>query len=92
MAAIVHATTQSLADKPRKRRRAITLQVAATKQEREALALAQTLQQDHLPAFVRPVASSPYYRVLVGPYLDASQASRVRQELRRLGFEIFIRQ
>jgi Mrp family chromosome partitioning ATPase len=92
MAAIVHATAQSLPDTPRKPRRAITLQVAATTQEREALALAQTLQQDHLPAFVRPVASSPYYRVLVGPYPDASQASRVRQELRRLGFEIFVRQ
>ena len=92
MAAIVHATTHSVPDTPRKRRRAIILQVAAMTQEHDALALAQTLQRDNLPAFVRPVASSPYYRVLVGPYPEASQASRVRQELRRLGFEILVRQ
>ncbi len=72
-------------------RDAILLQVAALIQEQDALALAETLQQKKFSAFVLMPSTDRYYRVQVGPYLDAESARLVRSRLEKEGFKAIVK-
>jgi DedD protein len=72
-------------------RGAIVLQVAAMARQADAVALAQALQQKKFPAFVLPPGANRYYRVQVGPYLDAQSADLARQRLETQGFKAITR-
>jgi cell division septation protein DedD len=62
------------------------LQVAAVKNENNAIALASQLTQKQFPAFVVNSPGSDLYRVLVGPYGDGDTAANAEADLRREGF------
>jgi len=70
---------------------AILLQVAALTRERDALALAEILGQKKYPAFVRMSGAGDYYRVQVGPYLDAASARSARRRLEKDGFKAIVK-
>ena len=72
-------------------RGALVLQVAAMARRSDAVALAQALQQKRFPAFVLPPGASRYYRVQVGPYMDAQSADLARQKLESQGFQAITR-
>ena len=72
-------------------RGAIVLQVAAMARQADAVALAQALQQKRFPAFVLPPGANRYYRVQVGPYMDAQSADLARQKLENQGFKAITR-
>jgi hypothetical protein len=63
------------------------LQVAAMKDEKSAILLADLLRQKGFPAYVFKPAAQIFYRVLAGPYSDADSAAKVEEELRKQGFE-----
>jgi cell division septation protein DedD len=63
------------------------LQVAAMKDEKSAILLAELLHQKGFPGYVFEPAAN-VYRVLVGPYSDAGSALKVEEELRKQGFEV----
>jgi len=67
------------------------LQVAAMKHEDNADALAETLHQRNLAAFVFKRGADPFYRVAIGVYSDADSAVRVKDELERQGFKAILR-
>jgi len=67
------------------------LQVAAIKHEDNADALAETLHQRNLAAFVFKRGADPFYRVAIGVYSDADSAVRVKDELERQGFKAILR-
>lgn len=62
------------------------LQVAAIKNENNAIALASQLAQKQFPAFVANSPGSDLYRVLVGPYSDSDTATKAQADLKREGF------
>jgi len=62
------------------------LQVAAIKNENNAIALASQLAQKQFPAFVVNSPGSDLYRVLVGPYSDSDTTAKAEADLRREGF------
>jgi septal ring-binding cell division protein DamX len=62
------------------------LQVAAIKNENNAIALASQLAQKQFPAFVAQSPGSDLYRVLVGPYGDSDTTAKAEADLRREGF------
>lgn len=62
------------------------LQVAAIKNENNAIALASQLAQKQFPAFVVNSPGSDLYRVLVGPYRDSDSTAKAEADLRRQGF------
>ena len=62
------------------------LQVAAIKNENNAVALASQLTQKQFPAFVVQSPGSDLYRVLVGPYSDSDTTAKAEANLRREGF------
>ncbi len=70
---------------------AILLQVAALTRERDALVLAETLEQKKYPAFVRKSDADDYYRVQVGPYLDAASARSARRQLEKDGLKPIVK-
>jgi len=70
---------------------AIMLQVAALQREGDALALAQALQQKKFPAFVILPGADKFYRVQVGPYLNAKAAAAGRRSLEASGFKSIIK-
>jgi hypothetical protein len=63
------------------------LQVAAMKDEKSAILLADSLHQKGFPGYVFEPAAN-VYRVLVGPYSDAGSALKAEEELRKQGFEV----
>jgi hypothetical protein len=65
------------------------LQVAATKDEKSAILLADLLRQKGFPVYVFKPAAENVYRVLAGPYRDADSAAKIEKELRKQGFEAF---
>ena len=67
------------------------LQVAAVVRQADAVALAQTLQKKKFPAFVTPPDADHFYRVQVGPYVDAQLANGARQKLEEQGFKILVK-
>jgi hypothetical protein len=64
------------------------LQVAAMKDEKSAILLADLLHQKGFSGYVFKPAANVYYRVLVGPYSDAGSALKAEEELRKQGFEV----
>ena len=67
------------------------LQIAAMARQADAVSLAQALQQKKFPAFVLPPGTDRYYRVQVGPYMDAKSADVARQKLESQGFKAITR-
>ena len=70
---------------------AILLQVAALTRERDALALAEALEQKKYPAFVRRSDVDDYYHVRVGPYVDAASARSATRRLEKDGFKPIVK-
>jgi cell division septation protein DedD len=55
--------------------------------EENAEALAELLRQNDFPAFVIEPGANPLYRVAVGPYSDVDSALKVKEALKRHGFD-----
>ena len=69
----------------------IVLQVAATKQQRDALDMAEVLQKKIFPSFVTNSSADAFYHVQVGPYPDLASAEKARHALEQLGFKSIIK-
>ena len=69
----------------------IVLQVAAVKQQRDALEMADELQKKRFPAFVTGSSADGYFRVQVGPYPDKGAADAARHSLEGAGFKAIIK-
>jgi len=65
----------------------IVLQVAANKNESDALNLAKLLQEKGFPAFVLTPSTDDWYRVQVGPFADAKAAEQAKTALAQEGFK-----
>ena len=70
---------------------AIVLQVAATKQQRDALEMADVLQKKKFTSFVTSSSADNFYHVQVGPYPDVASAEKARHALEQLGFKSIIK-
>ncbi|HXN23566.1 MAG TPA: SPOR domain-containing protein [Candidatus Dormibacteraeota bacterium] len=70
---------------------AIVLQVAASTKQSDALALAESLQKKHFPAFVLTPGADRFYRVQVGPYADQESANLAKKGLENAGFKAITR-
>jgi septal ring-binding cell division protein DamX len=70
---------------------AYTLQVAALRKESDALELASRLQKKRFPAFVLSPQTDKYYRVQVGPYVDAKAVDAARKGLEGAGFKAIVK-
>lgn len=70
---------------------AIVLQVAASTKQSDALALAESLQRKHFPAFVLTPGADRFYRVQVGPYADQQSANIAKKGLEDAGFKAIAR-
>ncbi|HUJ40954.1 MAG TPA: SPOR domain-containing protein [Candidatus Acidoferrales bacterium] len=81
-----HSITGSL-KAPQIPRGAIVLQVAANRNESDALNLAKLLQEKGFPAFVLTPSTDEWYRVQVGPYADAKSAEQAKTALAHEGFK-----
>jgi DedD protein len=69
----------------------IILQVAATKQQRDALDMADVLQKKKFPSFVANSPADSFYHVQVGPYPDLASAENAKRALEQLGFKSIIK-
>jgi cell division septation protein DedD len=69
----------------------MVLQVAALTVEKDALKIAQELQQKNFPAFVLAPGADHYYRVQVGPFTDAKSADKARAALEKEGFKPIVK-
>ena len=65
----------------------IVLQVAANKNESDAMNLARLLQEKGFPAFVLTPSTDDWYRVQVGPFADAKAAEQAKTALAQEGFK-----
>ncbi len=72
-------------------RGAIVLQVSALTVEKDALKIAQELQQKKFPAFVLAPGADHFYRVQVGPYMDTKSADKARAALEKEGFKPIVK-
>jgi|SRR5271163_2615785 len=70
---------------------AYTLQVAALKNQADALDLAARLQKQRFPAFVLSPQADKFYRVQVGPYPDQKAADAARKGLDGAGFKAIVK-
>ena len=68
---------------------AFVLQVGAMTFEKNAIALAESLQQKNFPAFVSRRENDRFYRVFVGPFSDVDSTLRVKEQLKGQGFDAF---
>jgi hypothetical protein len=68
---------------------AFVLQVGAMTFEKNAIALAESLQQKNFPTFVSRRENDRFYRVFVGPFSDVDSTLRVREQLKKQGFDAF---
>jgi len=68
-------------------RGSIVLQVAANRNESDALNLAKLLQEKGFPAFVLTPSTDDWYRVQVGPYSDVKSADQAKAALAHEGFK-----
>lgn len=68
-----------------------TLQVAALKNQADALDLAARLQKKKFPAFVLPPQEDNFYRVQVGPYADQKTADAAKKGLDTAGFKAIVK-
>jgi cell division septation protein DedD len=69
----------------------IVLQVAAVKLQRDALEMADAIQQKKLPSFVATSPADNFYHVQVGPYPDMPSAENAKRALEQLGFKPIIK-
>jgi cell division septation protein DedD len=69
----------------------IVLQVAAVKQQRDALEMADELQKKKFPAFILNSQTDGYIHVQVGPYPDKASAEAARRALEQAGFKAIIK-
>jgi DedD protein len=69
----------------------IVLQVAATKQQRDALDMADVLQKKKFPSFVANSPADSFYHVQIGPYPDLAAAENAKRALEQLGFKPIIK-
>jgi cell division septation protein DedD len=72
-------------------RGAVVLQVAANRNETDALNLAKILQEKGFPAFVLTPSTDDWYRVQVGPFADAKTADEAKSALAREGFKAIVK-
>ena len=66
------------------------LQVAAMRQNADAIAVANSLRLKHFPAFVINPTTDKYYHVQVGPYHDVKSADAAKKGLESAGFKAFV--
>jgi DedD protein len=76
---------------PALNKNSIVLQVAATKQQRDALDMADMLQKKKFPSFVANSPADTFYHVQVGPYPDLASAESAKRALEQLGFKSIIK-
>lgn len=76
---------------PALNKNSIVLQVAATKQQRDALDMADVLQKKKFPSFVANSPADSFYHVQVGPYPDLASAENAKRALEQLGFKSIIK-
>jgi DedD protein len=69
----------------------IVLQVAAVKLQRDALEMADAIQQKKFPSFVATSPAANFYHVQVGPYPDMAAAENAKRALEQLGFKPIIK-
>ncbi|MGD0425579.1 MAG: SPOR domain-containing protein [Candidatus Acidiferrales bacterium] len=69
----------------------IVLQVAAVKLQRDALEMADAIQQKKFPSFVAISPADSFYHVQVGPYPDMPSAENAKRALEQLGFKPIIK-
>jgi|SRR5580658_6518598 DedD protein len=69
----------------------IVLQVAAVKVQRDALEMADAIQQKKFPSFVATSPADSFYHVQVGPYPDMPSAENAKRALEQLGFKPIIK-
>ena len=69
----------------------IVLQVAAVKLQRDALEMADAIQQKRFPSFVATSPADNFYHVQVGPYSDMAAAENAKRALEQLGFKPIIK-
>jgi DedD protein len=69
----------------------IVLQVAAVKLQRDALEMADAIQQKKFPAFVATSPADNFLHVQVGPYPDMAAAENAKRALEQLGFKPIIK-
>ena len=69
----------------------IIVQVAAVKLQRDALEMADAIQQKKFPAFVATSPADTLYHVQVGPYPDMASAENAKRALEQLGFKPIIK-
>jgi DedD protein len=76
---------------PAMNKNSIVLQVAAVKLQRDALEMADAIQQKKFPSFVAISPADNFYHVQVGPYPDMPSAENAKRALEQLGFKPIIK-
>src|SRR5271154_4488885 len=76
---------------PALNKNSIVLQVAAVKLQRDALEMADAIQQKKFPSFVATSPVDNFYHVQVGPYPDMAAAENAKRALEQLGFKPIIK-
>ncbi|HXN28879.1 MAG TPA: SPOR domain-containing protein [Candidatus Acidoferrales bacterium] len=76
---------------PAMNKNSIVLQVAAVKLQRDALEMADAIQQKKFPAFVATSPADNFLHVQVGPYPDMAAAENAKRALEQLGFKPIIK-
>jgi DedD protein len=76
---------------PAMAKNSIVLQVAAVKLQRDALEMADAIQQKKFPSFVAISPADSFYHVQVGPYPDMPSAENAKRGLEQLGFKPIIK-
>ncbi len=76
---------------PALNKNSIVLQVAAVKLQRDALEMADAIQQKKFPSFVATSPADNLYHVQVGPYPDMAAAENAKRALEQLGFKPIIK-
>ena len=76
---------------PAMNKNSIVLQVAAVKLQRDALEVADAIQQKKFPSFVSTSPADNFFHVQVGPYPDMPSAENAKRALEQLGFKPIIK-
>lgn len=76
---------------PALNKNSIVLQVAAVKLQRDALEMADAIQQKKFPSFVATSPVDNFYHVQVGPYPDMPSAENAKRALEQMGFKPIIK-
>lgn len=76
---------------PALNKNSIVLQVAAVKVQRDALEMADAIQQKRFPSFVATSSADSLYHVQIGPYPDMAAAESAKRSLEQLGFKPIIK-